>query len=470
MRTELLSWPAGVRVDRVLVLSPGEHAWNAARVSRHGRALRVEPLDRIRRGPDGAGPLPEAVAAEAARTGTWVVLGLPAQEAVARRLDTPFADAAKARQVLPSLLDGHLPFALEKCLHTFVDFQRNAAGHQSALAIAARREEVERQLDSTAGLTPAVVDAEGLALWRQALREHPPANREAPRVVAHAGGNHLTLVLGHGAHFHDALTFLSEGADAGAGDDERADLVRRVQRRWRALPPSWQESPATWIWCGPGATTGAVESVGEALATRGSTRVVADQPSTFLERALAAPLLLDGVPALNLLPAARIPEALRLTRIRRQRALALGWIASALIPLAAAVAWKTVVASRAAGFRAAALRSHEVIAGAPCPQPELVQVLAPRELETLRQRTAPFASLAAAPRSATLRAVLRGAHEQGVAADKLEWTGTSLVLQGPAQAPNDAAALAERLRQAGLVAQPESVPAGRWAVKVEVTP
>lgn len=468
MSQETAEWPRGVRADRVLVMVPGDQAWRLSRVTRQGRGLRVEPAGSVPFAADAAGAVPATRSGDA-----WVVMGLPAQDVVARRLETPFSDANKARQVLPSLLDGHLPFALEKCLHAFVEPRRNAAGHQTALAVAARREEVDSLLDACAasGLEPAVIDAEGLALWRQALREIPAAAGEKGRVLAHAGDGRITLVLGRGAEWQDTLAFRTNAASSGAGEEERVDLIRRVQRRWRSLPPEWSGADIRWIWCGPDADEALLRALAPRVAPEGSEAPrLAPAPTTFLERALAAPLVLDGAPALNLLPATRAPAALRRAGTAGERRSALAWIAAALLPALVAFSWQTRVRARADSFRAQALAAYEELAGAPCPQPELVHLLAPRALEERKAGLKPFLQAAEPPRSQTLRAVLHAVHEKGLHAEKLEWSGPTLRLHGPVVAGNDAESLALTLGGAGLVAAPEPGPPGHWQVKVEVAP
>jgi hypothetical protein len=476
LNSTLLDWPRGLRVDRVLTLVPADHAWKMSWVTRAGRGLRVEPAGRspfaTASGTGDPPPATPVVGLEAA--GAWVVMGLPTQEVVARRLETPFAEAEKARQVLPSLLDAHLPFALEKCLHLFVELRRNAAGRQTALAVAARREEVERQLDTCAAvrnLRPAVVDAESLALWRQFRREHPARAGEGRVVLAYAGEEHLTLVLGEGAEWHDALAFKTTAAGAGAGEEERADLARRIQRRWRALGGDWQSGAVAWRWCGPEADLGAARAITQALSGAEAPIAVLSDGRDLLERALAAPLLLEGAPALNLLPAARAPDNLRAAASARRRRVAWSWVSAAALPTLAALAWRIDQARVEHTLRARSLDAYEAIAGAACPQPELVEVLAGRALDERRLALAP---LLTGPQSAqpvaALRAALESAQAKGLTLSRVEFTEGGLHAYGPSRTPRDAEEMVAQLAGRGWSAAAESGPGESWRIRVEVSP
>jgi hypothetical protein len=240
-------------------------------------------------------------------------------------------------------------------------------------------------------------------------------------------------------------------------------------RRWRALPPEWTNARQEWLWCGPEADEEARESLTRLIAPDGAVSRILPDPASFLERALATPLLLDGHPALNLMPADAAPPALRQSQGGMDFRVALAWIVAALIPFSAAVAWKLEVARRGASLRDQALRGYEQITGAPCPQPELVQVLAPRAMNDLRNSLRPFLP-AGESFTAAMREMLSAAHEQGLQADKVELAPGGLRIQGAQQSPQDAAALVQRLAGRGRVASAEAVPAGRWAVLLEVAP
>jgi hypothetical protein len=202
------------------------------------------------------------------------------RESFTRWVEAPYASTSKARKVFPTLLDIQLPFALDDCVHTFIDVGRTPEGSSRGLAAAARRTHVNDKLAAfeTRGLDPAVLDQAGLALWTQALRECPPTGLSTPRVVAWLDESHLTLVKGQGTVFVSAHTV-------------RADDTDRI--RHLTGPGEEGGAPSMWIWSGPAATPERVDALWLALGEPG-TRQTADDPASFLVRAIATRALLPG--------------------------------------------------------------------------------------------------------------------------------------------------------------------------------
>jgi hypothetical protein len=235
--------------------------------------------------------------AEAVSRGDAFAVGLSCRESVVRRLEAPLASVAKARKVLPTLLDIQLPFPLEACVSEFLDCARSGEGTTRALAVATRVADAERKLESLAehGVDPVVLDHEGLALWTQSLRDMPAegAMRQALRAVAYLGRDRSVLVLGRGTEFLSA--------HAVAGRDAAA-----FSRYLRAhLDPAGADAGAKtvhWFWAGPGAARAdVVEGLCRELSADwpGSSAVHTD-PETFLARAYAVRALEPGPLRCNL--------------------------------------------------------------------------------------------------------------------------------------------------------------------------
>ena len=141
----------------------------------------------------------------AVREGAVVAAGLSSAGSFTRWLEAPFAGTRKTRKVLPTLLDIELPFALEDCIYSFLGLERTLAGKTRALAVVARRGDVEAKLRSLneLGVDPVLLDQEGLALWTQSLAEKPlpPGSSDRARVVVYLGVNRSCVAIGKGGAY-----------------------------------------------------------------------------------------------------------------------------------------------------------------------------------------------------------------------------------------------------------------------------
>ncbi|MBL7076908.1 MAG: hypothetical protein ISS31_05500 [Kiritimatiellae bacterium] len=283
----------------------------------HCVAVRAERV----RGKVVCSPVDAGAINRLAAEGLPVVSVMSERESFTRWVEAPYGSASKARKVFPTLLDIQLPFALDNCVHTFIDVERTEQGSCRGLAAAARRTHVTEKLAAcdARGLDPMVLDQAGLALWTQALRELPPADLAAPRVVAWLDDTHLTLVKGQGTQFASAHTV-------------RADDTDRIRHLVGATEPD--AAPAAWVWCGPAATPERVDALWQALGGPG-TRQTVDAPSAFLVRAVAARALLPGPYRCNL-RCADITHADLSRRDRRRGMRTLALALSAAVLLAAA--------------------------------------------------------------------------------------------------------------------------------------
>ena len=235
-------------------------------------------------------PLPAGLGELGADGGAVVASCLSVRESVTRLLEAPFASVQKATRVLPTLLDIQLPFALEDCVSSFLDLRRTPGNKVTALAVVARREDVERRLAvlRERGVDPVLLDQEGLALWSQSLRESPCAagDEDKGRVVVALSADHAAVAAGRGSEFMVAHR---------VGPD--ADQVARVLRAALREP-----GEVRWFWTGPGAED---DSRVDALLARLGAEwpgpsTVHVEPTTFLARAIATRVLEPGALACNL--------------------------------------------------------------------------------------------------------------------------------------------------------------------------
>ena len=253
-----------------------------------------------------AAALPEGLRGEmdaAAAAGHAIVAtGMPVHETVTRWLETPISSAAKARKVLPSLLDIQLPFPLESCLYDFIEFRRGAERGIDALAVAARTQDVVARLGACrgAGFDPARLDHEGLALWSQSIREMP-AERNAVRLVVYLGHDRTALVLGQGETFqaaHSIRVGIRDLFPAGADADPNRlrSFAARVQQILHSQTTEPDHGNLQWVWTGLGAARpDALKALQSALSGQGVSRHLAHrEPATFLARALGERALEPG--------------------------------------------------------------------------------------------------------------------------------------------------------------------------------
>ncbi len=227
-----------------------------------------------------------------AMQGTTCIGVLSAKESFTRWLEAPFSAAGKALKVFPTLLDVELPFPLEDCLYSFTDLRRTASGKIRALAIVARRKDVEQKIATlnAKSLDPVILDQEGLALWTQGLREVPVQAAESGllRVVIHLGVAHCSVAVGRGPDFINAHGMLSK--DAGQ--------IGRLMRTYQE-PDAGQ---VRWIWTGAGAQDARLigELQGQLTHDWNGTSATVDAPACFLARALSTRALLSGALSCNL--------------------------------------------------------------------------------------------------------------------------------------------------------------------------
>jgi hypothetical protein len=283
-----------------------------------------------------------------AASGAWTVGALAVHETFLRRLTAPFPSIAKARRVFPSLLDIQLPFPLESCSCAYLDAAATPDRQVSALAVAARREDVARALErfGAAGVDPVRLDHEGVALWVRSTRELPLAH-QAARVVIYLGTDRTSYVTGRGR-----TVLAASGVRFGARDfldpARGADALRHLAARLTPWLRAQDVESAQWAWAGPGAAQPElVAAIRRALSLPEETSFfVHQQPASFLARALAARAIAADPLSCNLRlgdqehPRHRAAVA---AGIRRGVGLAL---AASLAVVAVNVAWLSVLQQR----------------------------------------------------------------------------------------------------------------------------
>jgi len=262
--------------------------------------------------------------------GAVCVGGLSARESLVRWLEAPYSAIDKAERVLPTLLDIQLPFPLEDCVFSFLDVIRTPEGTTRALAVAARKSDVERKLRlfGDHGVDPVVLDQEGVALWSQSIEERPPGgNSSAGRVLIHLSGARSVLVVGRGTGILGVHALR-------AGDTGQVIRMLHAQLGVRDGPTPGE---VEWFWSGPGAEDGvAVSEMQERLQKEWPGRsYVHEAPEYFLARALATRALRTGPLRCNLRGGEFTHESMARRARGRARAAAAVVLASGLLLCAA---------------------------------------------------------------------------------------------------------------------------------------
>ncbi|MCK5849383.1 MAG: hypothetical protein KAH23_00605 [Kiritimatiellae bacterium] len=290
------------------------------------KCVRVDPADIMYRGD--------------LRAGAFCVGTVSARESLIRRLEAPYGGISKARKVFPTLLDIQLPFPLEDCVHSFLDVVRTGSETVCSLAIAARKDDVEKNLRlyAAVGMNPAVLDHEGLALWTQSLNEiHAGSLYPSCRIVVYLGKTYTTLVFGRGETLISAHSIKT-------GDEGR--IKRLLQTQFGQSDGDAGRNPeVVWMWCGPGASNdGRVNELHSRLSIDWSgPLVIHDDPETFLARALAVRALQSGQLRCNLRLGRFMHDAI--TRRNRKRVMktAILFLVSGLLLCGAMPAVKTII-------------------------------------------------------------------------------------------------------------------------------
>lgn len=259
-----------------------------------------------------------------------VAVALPAYAGFIRRLTAPLSSIEKARRVLPSMLDIELPFPLDACNYAFLHPARTADGGVSALAVAARTEDLAALVERcrAAGFDPVIVEHEAVALWRAWNATHPLA-REQARLIVYLGRDRTTLAFGDASGLLSA-TGLRQGADALAAG---GPALQRLTLWWRAAKESTGAREAHIAWCGPAADSAdARRALTTALFADAAPRELsARDADTFLPRALAAALVSGDAEAGNLRQGALAHPLAEQRAKREARTALLALAASALL-------------------------------------------------------------------------------------------------------------------------------------------
>ena len=377
---------------------------------------------------------------------------MPAYESLTRWIRTPLTSLAKARKVLPSMLDIQLPFPIESCSCEFVQVARNTTGTVDALGVAARTEDIERRLAllEDLGVSADRLDHEGLALWARSVAEVPP-ERDTVRVVACLGEEHAVLVVGRGPEYIASHGIRMGLDELRGGPDRSRPLAQRARQVLLSLPPSPGDATTLWLWTGPGADPALTGPLQAALDGVGSLRfAMHDRPAEFLARALSARGLGGDATGCNL-RAGALAHPRAAARAERQATLsAISCLAAGLLLCGLGLTWRAFLEYRRStlqdtiGSLAAKLaRTSRVPRGQ-----EVLTVQ--RAIEQRAPTVTPFLRAVQPPLTGLLAGLLQAAREQSMNIENLSLTDGSVSLHATSPDWDRCEKLAAPLRAAGF--------------------
>lgn len=392
-----------------------------------------------------------ATIAREQKTGAAMVCAMAsAQDSFIRAVEAPFGSIAKARAVLPSLLDVQLPFPLEQCAYHFAGVEKSGAKAVRAVALAMPRDRLRSLIDDAraAGLDPEWIEPEALALWRTrpargGVRAIVLLHLAADRIVAVAGRDDLPV-----ATFH-ARTAWPDATDSTAREKLRARIQQFLAG---ALHPLAETNPLFII---SGSSAATSDSLRAALGVDAANWRIADNATTRLARSLAESCLRPGPWAGNL----RTGELTHPNTTRHEQrawmraAMFIG--AAALLLIGTARALPVWLEHRAGSVQQAIEEEVSRFTGAPYVTGQELQIVMFRgakksDQESLVDR---WLEPGAYPLFARL---ITTAHANDLYLDSLAIGPREAIIRGSAGERNQANQLVEIFRAAGWVAEVES--------------
>lgn len=368
------------------------------------------------------------------------------RESFVRWLTAPLASSGKAEKVFPSLLDIQLPFSIETCEFSLVDVQPAADRRATmGLVAGARHSDIDSRIAllSRMGITPRILDQEGLALWTQLLEEYPAVSaNDTASAVLYLASDRLTMAVGRGTSLLGAHTM--KEADS--------DLVCRILKSYFPDPPS----TFLWFWSGPAAANDEVTRrfltlpppYGASLAK------VVREPETFLARALAARALAAGPYRCNLLAGKFLHADDRSRQERKPYITATLALIAGLTLCATTLTWHIAARQRSAAMQRELRDIAVAITGSSRLVQDKQEVFAARRAITAQTKIySPFMAPFTTTLADTLKAVLAASHQNGLTIESMTMNRQSIIAHGFAPKWNSCEKTAASLSGSGWTAQ-----------------
>lgn len=379
-----------------------------------------------------------------------MVAALPVSAGSTRWLTAPFASTAKARRVLPALLDIELPLPLESCVSGFLDLHV-VDGKTEALAIAAPRTTIEKRLTQLQEwkIDPHVLDHEGLALWKHHCRLRP-GTVKGLHVLVYLGVDRTVWCAGEGEMFLTAQAN-QIGRERLSSDDSAAEAwCDRGLRFLRSCPGTAASQSIPVHWVGPGAADKSLlTNLQAGLMDLPVAHYLHEQPDVFLASALAANLVTGGQDSINFRTGADAHPVVLQLRRRCFRRMAIAMVAAAFVlaVLNLAVVWGIQSRFAAADARIGLL-AREITGLSNLPRRQEV-ILAQRSMEAKAEALEPIRAHFEAPVGMDLNGVLANAKENDWIIQSLQLTPRTVQIRGSAPSQSLIRSFEASLRQSG---------------------
>jgi len=402
--------------------------------------------------------------------GAAVAAGMPAGQGIATWISAPFASAAKAVKVFPTLLDIQLPFQLDKCIYDFTETvslqnrdadipisgttaQENSSakkGGTAALAVAARKCDVERRLAELAemGIDPHILDYEGLALWTQMLHEYPQtdSDKDAPlRIIVFMRGEEGILVIGRGRYFRAYHKINATTPTA-------IDRYLRVQLNQLGFDPKNTAPKIDWYWGGTGFDyyqTGSDLKEHIEKQWPGSITIF-DDPETFLARAMATRALLPGPMRTNLRTDTLAHAGADAHTNRTQNRSSAIIMITGILLCCAPILWEYNIAAQRKAFEKEFSSRTTKILGYPVnAKGSTALLIAERELEARTQQSSPLTQPFRPSLLADLQQIVAAINTHGISTEQLKLSTNSFRIKGSAASKTDGDNLIKELKNMG---------------------
>ncbi len=399
---------------------------------------------------DPAWPVLTARMALDQRRGAAVVSAVArAQECFVRPVEAPFDSIVKARAVMPSLLDVQLPFPVEQCMYDFVHCEAKPDGNGTrAVAVAMPHDRLRALLSETAeaGLDPEMIEAEALALWREARRHQEPMGG-AVLVVIHLAADRTVLVFGRDDF--PVSSFSARTAWNPVADSAAAEKMCARIRQFLAGHIREEESRAVrYMVAGIPKHADALRSM---LGVDAAAWRVMDQPETVLVRSLAASALQPDAWTSNLRAGSfEHPHIARDYRRARRKVSVWLMVASLLLAAVSLITAGAAALNKGAWERAVAEKAFAMTGFADILQARAkLATVSPAE-EMLDQWIAPVAY-------PVFARVLVEAHQSGLNIETVSVRASGVLVRGDGSSWGDADRIAGLLREAGVTVDDKAI-------------
>ncbi|MBL7114732.1 MAG: hypothetical protein ISS35_03115 [Kiritimatiellae bacterium] len=375
-------------------------------------------------------------------SGTPVCCCLSTRRSFSRWIQTPFAQKNKALRVLPTLLDIELPFALEDCIYECTAVDRDPSGKFKGLLTGARASDITTALNSMSSLkiNPTVLDHEGLALWSEALQEHPVSSPDntAPRAIVYLGDSEIRLVTGRGAKI------------AGIHAIRSTDPATHITQLMRSNIA--ESEPVSWLFAGPGVNEPKrCNPLQTQLAeTFPGSSHTASESATFLARAVARRALSHSPLPCNLLSGPFEHPLFAQRRYKKLLSAAATFLLAGLILITTAVSRNVQHANQEQKLDSILRKTASELAGYPIlAKGDDAYDMTQREVKDQIQRLKPFAQYTSHNLSAVLQALLPKTTTAQLQINELRLSDDTISLSGTAPEWKAPEALLQTLRACG---------------------